>query len=132
MASRTFGRWGSRAITCRIAAKRLTLTASQSAAIVWPQDRRPVPTLRRPPCRFRPLVTRAAPIASAHRHDLDVWAYLRDILERLAKGETALEQLLPDVWKASHPQQVGRSVKRNGNSVARTAVIRRRSAASKR
>ena len=45
-------------------------------------------------------------IASAHRHDLDVWAYLRDILERLAKGETALEQLLPDVWKASHPQQV--------------------------
>ena len=45
-------------------------------------------------------------IASAHRHDLDVWAYLRDILERLAKGETALEQLLPDVWKAAHPQQV--------------------------
>lgn len=25
-------------------------------------------------------------IASAHRHDLDVWAYLRNILERLAKG----------------------------------------------
>jgi transposase len=45
-------------------------------------------------------------IASAHRHDLDVWAYLRDILERLAKGETALEQLLPDLWKTSHPQQV--------------------------
>jgi transposase len=45
-------------------------------------------------------------IASAHRHDLDVWAYLRDILERLAKGATALEQLLPDVWKAAHPQQV--------------------------
>jgi transposase len=45
-------------------------------------------------------------IASAHRHDLDVWAYLRDILERLAKGEDDLEQLLPDVWKASHPQHV--------------------------
>ena len=45
-------------------------------------------------------------IASAHRHDLDVWAYLRDILERLAKGDAALEQLLPDVWKTSHPQQV--------------------------
>ena len=26
-------------------------------------------------------------VASAHRHDLDVWAYLRDVLERLAKGE---------------------------------------------
>lgn len=45
-------------------------------------------------------------IASAHRHDLDVWAYLRDVLERLAKGETNLEALLPDVWKASHPQHV--------------------------
>ena len=45
-------------------------------------------------------------IASAHRHDLDVWAYLRDILERLAKGADNLEELLPDVWKASHPQHV--------------------------
>jgi transposase len=45
-------------------------------------------------------------IASAHRHDLDVWAYLRDILERLARGEDDLEALLPDVWKAAHPQHV--------------------------
>ena len=45
-------------------------------------------------------------IASAHRHDLDVWAYLRDVMERLAKGEQNLEQLLPDVWKASHPEHV--------------------------
>ena len=45
-------------------------------------------------------------IASAHRHDLDVWAYLRDVLERLARGESDLEQLLPDVWKAAHPQHV--------------------------
>ena len=45
-------------------------------------------------------------IASAHRHDLDVWAYLRDVLERLAKGEDNLQELLPDVWKASHPANV--------------------------
>ena len=45
-------------------------------------------------------------IASAHRHDLDVWVYLRDVLERLAKGEQHLEQLLPDVWKAAHPEHV--------------------------
>jgi hypothetical protein len=45
-------------------------------------------------------------IASAHRHDLDEWAYLRDVLERLAQGEDDLEQLLPDVWKAAHPQHV--------------------------
>jgi hypothetical protein len=39
-------------------------------------------------------------IASARRHDLDVWEYLGDILRRLANlnpGE--LEHLLPDVWK---------------------------------
>jgi len=45
-------------------------------------------------------------VASAHRHDLDVWAYLHDVLERLAKGETNLEELLPDVWKTNHPQHV--------------------------
>jgi len=45
-------------------------------------------------------------VASAHRHDLDVWAYLRDVLERLAKGDCDLEQLLPDVWKARHPEHV--------------------------
>lgn len=45
-------------------------------------------------------------IASAHRHHLDVWAYLQDILKRLAEGETDLEALLPDIWKASHPEHV--------------------------
>jgi hypothetical protein len=35
-----------------------------------------------------------------------VWAYLRDVLERLARGEPNLEELLPDVWKAKHPQHV--------------------------
>jgi hypothetical protein len=45
-------------------------------------------------------------VASAHRHDLDVWAYLRDVLERLAKGEDDLEELLPDVWKTQHPEHV--------------------------
>ena len=45
-------------------------------------------------------------IASAHRHDLDVWTYLRDVLERLAKGEQDLASLLPDVWKTSHPDAV--------------------------
>jgi transposase len=45
-------------------------------------------------------------IASAHRHDLDVWAYLCDVLQRLAEGEDDLEPLLPDVWKAAHPEHV--------------------------
>jgi transposase len=45
-------------------------------------------------------------VSSAHRHDLDVWAYLRDVLERLATGDCPLRELLPDVWKASHPENV--------------------------
>jgi hypothetical protein len=40
-------------------------------------------------------------VASASRHNLDVWAYLRDVLERLALGEPNLESLLPDVWAAA-------------------------------
>ena len=45
-------------------------------------------------------------VGSAHRHDLDVWAYLRDVLERLARDTADLEALLPDVWKAAHPEHV--------------------------
>jgi transposase len=42
-------------------------------------------------------------VASAARHDLDVWAYLRDVLERLAIGSADLPSLLPDAWAAAHP-----------------------------
>jgi transposase len=45
-------------------------------------------------------------ISSAHRHDLDVWAYLHDVLEQLARGPRDLQALLPDVWKAAHPEHV--------------------------
>ncbi len=45
-------------------------------------------------------------ISSAHRHDLDEWAYLYDVLEQLARGTADLSSLLPDVWKAAHPDQV--------------------------
>ena len=50
-------------------------------------------------------------VASAVRHDLDVWAYLRDVLERLAcameseHGSADLTALLPDVWAQSHPRR---------------------------
>ena len=71
-------------------------------------------------------------IANAHRHDLDVWASLRDILKRLAKGGTDRAQLSPDVCNVTPRNMYESSVKRNGNSVARTAVIRRRSAALNR
>ena len=43
-------------------------------------------------------------ISSAKRHDLNTWAYLRDVLWRLADlkpGE--LEELLPDRWRDARP-----------------------------
>ncbi len=57
-------------------------------------------------------------MASAHRHDLDVWAYVCDALEKLARGRAAaggeldkidpqiLDSLLPDVWAKAHPESI--------------------------
>jgi hypothetical protein len=54
-------------------------------------------------------------VASAVRHHLDVWAYLRDVFERLATLRTVvgdspspeqLAPLLPDAWAKAHPQFV--------------------------
>ena len=45
-------------------------------------------------------------VSSARRHDLDVWAYIKDVLDRLLAGETDYRQMLPDVWKQSHPEAV--------------------------
>ncbi len=45
-------------------------------------------------------------VASAHRHDLDVQEYLRDVIEHLNRGTAAPSTLLPDVWKASHPKAI--------------------------
>lgn len=52
------------------------------------------------------LATLLSIVASAHRHDLDLWSYLKDVLEQLAKGTSDLESLLPDVWKQSHPDKI--------------------------
>jgi hypothetical protein len=71
-------------------------------------------------------------IATAHRHDLDVWAYLRGILKRLAKGGTDPAQLSPGVCNVTPRNMYARSVKRNGSCLPRTAAIRPRSAASNR
>lgn len=45
-------------------------------------------------------------VASAARHHLDVWAYLCDVMKRLAHGETDLTPLLPDAWAAAHPEAI--------------------------
>jgi transposase len=45
-------------------------------------------------------------VSSAVRNDLDVWAYIKDVLDQLLAGSTDYELLRPDVWKASHPEAV--------------------------
>lgn len=45
-------------------------------------------------------------VSSARRHDLDVWAYLKDVLDQLLGGSTNYQSLLPDVWRQSHPEAV--------------------------
>ena len=45
-------------------------------------------------------------VSSAHRNDLDVRAYVNDILKRLLAGETDYEPMLPWNWAASHLESI--------------------------
>ena len=45
-------------------------------------------------------------VTSAVRNDLDVWAYIKDVLDRLLAGSTDYEPLRPDHWKQSHPESI--------------------------
>lgn len=45
-------------------------------------------------------------VSSAHRNDLDVWAYVDDILKRLLAGNTNYEPMLPWNWAAEHPESI--------------------------
>jgi transposase len=45
-------------------------------------------------------------IASAVRNDLDVGAYLQDVLQRTLDGETNWAAMVPHAWKAEHPESI--------------------------
>ena len=45
-------------------------------------------------------------VSTAHRNDLDVYAYLKDSLDQLLSGSTDYESLRADVWKTNHPESV--------------------------
>lgn len=45
-------------------------------------------------------------VSSAVRNDLDVWAYLKDVLDRLLAGETDYAACRPDVWRREHPEAI--------------------------
>lgn len=45
-------------------------------------------------------------VSSAIRNDLDVWAFVKDVLDQLLTGSTDYHSLLPHIWKQSHPEAV--------------------------
>ncbi len=45
-------------------------------------------------------------VSTAHRYHLDVWLYLKDVLDRLLAGERDLASLRADRWATAHPEAV--------------------------
>jgi transposase len=45
-------------------------------------------------------------VSTAHRYHLDIWLYVKDVLDRLLAGETNLESLRADRWAQSHPEAI--------------------------
>lgn len=45
-------------------------------------------------------------VSSALRNDLDVWRYVKDVLEQLLAGQTNYEPLLPWNWASAHPEAI--------------------------
>ena len=45
-------------------------------------------------------------VSSAVRNDLDVWAYIKDVLDRLLAGETDYAAFRPDAWRTAHPEAI--------------------------
>ena len=67
-------------------------------------------------------------VSSAHRNDLDVWAYVNDVLRRLLTGETDYEAMLPWNWAAAHPQHIRkfRQAERRDRQVRKQAARQKR------
>lgn len=45
-------------------------------------------------------------VSSAVRNDLDVWAYVKDVLDQLLAGSTDYRSLRPEIWKESHGEAI--------------------------
>ena len=45
-------------------------------------------------------------VSSALRNDLDIWRYVKDVLDQLLAGATDYEPLLPWNWAATHPDAI--------------------------
>jgi transposase len=45
-------------------------------------------------------------VSTAHRYHLDLWLYVKDVLDRLLRGESDLDSLRADCWAKSHPEAI--------------------------
>jgi transposase len=45
-------------------------------------------------------------VSTAHRYHLDLWLYVKDVLDRLLRGESDLASLRADRWAQSHPEAI--------------------------
>ena len=45
-------------------------------------------------------------VSSALRNHLDVWLYVKNVLDQLLAGSTDYEPLLPWNWAAAHPEAI--------------------------
>jgi transposase len=45
-------------------------------------------------------------VSTAHRYHLDLWLYVKDVLDRLLRGESDLDSLRADRWAKSHPEAI--------------------------
>ena len=70
-------------------------------------------------------------VSSALRNDMDVWAYVKDVLDQLLAGGTDYASLRPDRWAASHPEHIRtyRTEERRDRAAAQHARRARRRAA---
>ena len=72
-------------------------------------------------------------VSSAARNDLDVFLYVKDVLDRLLAGETDYDALRPDTWKQSHPEAIRlyRQEERRARADAKAVKRARRRIASR-
>lgn len=73
-------------------------------------------------------------VSSAHRNNLDVWAYVNDVLQRLLAGETNYEPMLPWNWAQNHPESIRiyRQKERSDREIRKRDKRQRRRANDKR
>ena len=69
-------------------------------------------------------------VSSALRNDLEVWAYVKDVLDRSLAGSTDYASPRPDRWAASRPEhtRVYRTVERRDRAAAKADRRTRRRA----